>query len=338
MLKDQILKIASFVKSKIKFINFKVNKFEEDTMSENEGKMQDNFNSIIAGITKAITQEIKNVIIEPLSDIKEQLKKQSRQSVMSDSKVEQNTLVSEQLIKTLETTRNSIEQQITQQSELIEKRQEIANLRRELENWQISSIEFLETLERTIDFKELDAEYKKGIEKVISIFSKSVEHFGLQIIQPSVGDELDDICHEPKEEESQEVSSGNVIRCEAWGYKIHGIVKKRAKVIVAKYTEHNPENLPSNPGSVAAEENPEHNPENPPSNPGSVAAEENPEHNPENPPSNPGSVAAEENPEHNPENPPSNPGSVAAEENPEHNPENPPSNPGLVAAEQKIKN
>ncbi|HLO84788.1 MAG TPA: nucleotide exchange factor GrpE [Nostocaceae cyanobacterium] len=228
-----------------------------ESMKNEEDKIQGAVTLFLKEVIKEAIGDVKQEIkeeFEVLKELRDNLQKNLRQSVKEASVIEQNTEAAKTLKHSIDDTKKLIDELLIQQlqemkqqlQEIRAGRQEQGNLRREIESWQNSAIDFLSVLETTITLPGLHPEYQKAVEKLTTTFSKTVEKQGIQIIRPNSNDEFDYIQHIAQEEESQTVTPGNIIRCEAWGYKINGKVVQAAKVIVAKAPISSVENLAEN--------------------------------------------------------------------------------------------
>jgi molecular chaperone GrpE (heat shock protein) len=144
----------------------------------------------------------------------------------------------EQGIGRLEESNNSfIESNKRIEEILMELRQEKRNCERELENWNQSTIEFFELLERGLQTEHND-EIKKIINENIKKFELIVEKRGFRRIFPSPNDKFDGNDHKFKVyEQSSKAEPESILKCNRWGYRSGNNVLQLAEVTLAKKPE-----------------------------------------------------------------------------------------------------
>lgn len=224
---------------------------------ERQGKIEKLSEAInsIDGKVSAITESIENSKHD-LESFRESIQKEIIDSIRkgnnkNDIVVADNTTAVQDNIsqirdfqKTLLEFRKSIDEEINiQGKELMEKRQEIENLKKEIKRWQDSAIDFFGYIERTLALANEGSDttneiYIKITDKFLKDFERRVNNLGLERICPLYGDDFNDEFYEAlTQEESTEVPTEKILRCTDWGYKINGECSKRAKVVIAKNSE-----------------------------------------------------------------------------------------------------
>jgi molecular chaperone GrpE (heat shock protein) len=107
---------------------------------------------------------------------------------------------------------------------------------RQTDKWQKVAIEFFRSLERAIDpAARLAPDYRQALERTVKDFARLVGPLGLELIRPEPGDDFDDRIHQfDGEEETAEVSPGQVSRCTGWGFRAGAVLVERARVTIAQ--------------------------------------------------------------------------------------------------------
>jgi molecular chaperone GrpE len=192
-------------------------------------------------------------------EIKDFLKKMTRQDTNLTAEFQSNTEEAKKLNSELQNTQSLIQdnlkyqleevKQVLQESMKLRQGVNEANTRfdREIEKWQDFTIRFLDTMERTLEYlQDNNSPSIKDIEKVIDIFSKDVRDLGIEVISPKQNEDFSPEFHEyVGEEETEGVDPENVSKCNKWGYKVNGTLYKgrRAKVIISKPIQSDSEGL-----------------------------------------------------------------------------------------------
>lgn len=233
-------------------IRLKLQQFHHIIMSRN-----DKPNKTVVAITDKIEstfneqnhriEELKQDQIQKLEEIRDDIKKISRQDYTLKTEFEGNTLEAKKLNAQLQSTQSLIQDSLNVQldeikdllHESIKFRQRIneenSKFDTEITKWQDFSVQFLDTMERTLEQLK-NAPSISEIERVVKIFSRDVGSLGIERIIPCNESFSYDFHEHVGEEESEDVKQGDVIKCIKWGYKINGKLykNKRAKVITAK--------------------------------------------------------------------------------------------------------
>ena len=176
---------------------------------------------------------------EFFQELKDDIKKTGLQCSKNQFAVEDNTVVAKELKEKFIAVDKAIGEL------LIDQRQNNAKLGRELEDWQKAALEYLEAMERSIimltDYSnptDKQIHERQMAEKAVLTFFKLFQPLGLEKIEPSPGDPLDDRLHEGYQEvETKTIPEGHIVASEGWGYRIGTQIRKRARVTVAKAVE-----------------------------------------------------------------------------------------------------
>ena len=111
---------------------------------------------------------------------------------------------------------------------------ELSSLRASEDAWINTSVQYIEILDQQSDNEQLSEEYRKSLKKSIADFDRTFEATGFRIVNPQEGDSFNDIKHKAEKEElSDTIKKGTIVRCFIPGF-IHGEnVIKKAKVILS---------------------------------------------------------------------------------------------------------
>jgi len=121
------------------------------------------------------------------------------------------------------------------EGELLEKRQEVVAQKAKALEWQNRAVDFLKSLENALSLSELDARYRKAIEKNCADFQRIIAPLGLDVISPQPGDPFEERWHTVTSEEgSAAFGSGRIVRCVSWGFRSGDQVLQPAEVVIAK--------------------------------------------------------------------------------------------------------
>jgi len=224
----------------------------------------ESINQNIANLFEFLVQEVKSSqkaedvnrkFEEFKEDIKKKITEELKQSIRSGHHqnniiVETNTSSVKELNENLLKTRGFMEEILNcqlqemkiQLKDLMDQRQDLGSLRREIESWQDFAVEFFQYMERTLEIVpnsdgESDQSAKQITSKLVKDFEKFVNRFGLERIFPSPGDDLDENFHKAVDERvSTDVQPGKILGCKTWGYRINGKLykNKRSEVIVVQ--------------------------------------------------------------------------------------------------------
>jgi molecular chaperone GrpE (heat shock protein) len=176
---------------------------------------------------------------EFFQELRDDIKKTGLQCSKNQFAVEDNTVVAKELKEKFIAVDKAIGEL------LIDQRQNNAKLGRELEDWQKAALEYLEAMERSIIMlrdcsnpTDKQIHDRQMAEKAVLTFFKLFQPLGLEKIEPSPGDPLDDRLHEGYQEvETKTIPEGHIVASEGWGYRIGTQIRKRARVTVAKAVE-----------------------------------------------------------------------------------------------------
>ncbi len=182
-------------------------------------------------IAKAEKIEIESIVeyINSLEDIKNL----NRLSYKNTNAIQENTAAIEEFNKNLQKTRKDIEQlKYSLDEMLIYQRQQNGILKREIEEWEQTAVDYFRLLERAIDY-EADGN-QSLLQKILDEFARIAAVRGLERIIPEANQTLNEKLHEAVDiEESSEISPGNIIKCKGWGYRVGSHVIEKAKVVIA---------------------------------------------------------------------------------------------------------
>lgn len=175
-------------------------------------------------------QEFVGILPKAIDD----LKRVGREYYNNTAAIQDNSVFVEKLHNGIEREFSRfVESNKSLENLLIEVRQEKGNLQRELENWQESTIEFFQLLERALELQQ-NPDVQESLKKNLKEFERIVNKRGFYRIAPTPQDKFDEIQHEWKgKESSSEVEPGNILKCERWGYKSGAKVLQLAEVILA---------------------------------------------------------------------------------------------------------
>lgn len=129
---------------------------------------------------------------------------------------------------------NLLNSQLQIGNELIQERQERGNAVRQIDEWQKRAIEFLQYLERTMDFPGLQEEQKCILERTANEFERLIHPLDVHVIRVHPGDRLDEISCRCVGAEFDAAYTGRVLRCECWGFQANGKILKQAEVIMGE--------------------------------------------------------------------------------------------------------
>ena len=117
-------------------------------------------------------------------------------------------------------------------------RLELELIRKSVETWKETAIEYFETLQRGIVAYGDDDLRGKELSRVASTFASFCSARGLDRIMAHPGDPLVDGLFQVVDEEiSTEVLADTILYCKEWGYRSATKVYKRAKIVLAKHKE-----------------------------------------------------------------------------------------------------
>lgn len=172
-------------------------------------------------------------LISQLTSVLEESKKLNRQYYLNTSTIQENSEKVESLNNNLQyTQREFVEWKKYLEEISMKQRQEKGELIREIKRWQETAIEFFQLLERALYFE--NDENKRLIEKILSEYARILSLRGLDRIIPQSGEPLSEKHHKAIAEEVSDIESGNITRCERWGYKIGSEVLEKAEVLISK--------------------------------------------------------------------------------------------------------
>ncbi|OLP19992.1 nucleotide exchange factor GrpE [Leptolyngbya sp. 'hensonii'] len=181
------------------------------------------------------TQQMDQEVLEALPRSLEDLRKLGREYYKNTSAIQDNSALVERLQATIaQESPALLEVKQAMDELLIRQRQENANLKREVEDWVASVIHFFRLLERALIYEQgLDS--RATLEKLLQEFAHTCSTRGLERILPVANDTLDARFHAVIGEEAvSEQPSGQILRCESWGYRLGSTVIERAKVVITR--------------------------------------------------------------------------------------------------------
>jgi molecular chaperone GrpE (heat shock protein) len=124
---------------------------------------------------------------------------------------------------------------------LMHERMEKSRLNAQLKSWHEGAILFFQAIERALRSEGLDPTYRDALKKSLKDYSRIAAARGLDVIQPERNDLFDDAIHEGAGEvDTEDVEPGHIVECVQWGYCAGDSVMQRAKVIIARKPEPQP--------------------------------------------------------------------------------------------------
>lgn len=183
-------------------------------------------------LDETLNNRIENSIVENFNKYIDEQKRLQRTYYTNTNAILDNSTAVKELYDKLEQTseqlddfRNSVEKM------LMEQRQISGELQRKINHWEQGATEFFCLLERALDY-ETD-ENRRLINRILDGFTPIMMNLGMERIIPQPNESLNEKFHQAIYEEESNITSGNIIRCVNWGYKIGDKIIKKAKVVVA---------------------------------------------------------------------------------------------------------
>jgi len=125
---------------------------------------------------------------------------------------------------------------------LKEKDHELQSIRLEYESsqkqinaWEDVAVDYLDYLQRLLEQDSVGESETAVIKRAADIFSRFISSRSLERIMPLEGDPFMFEMHQAVgEQHNDTVEPGFVLKCEEWGYRSGTVIKKKAKVILAR--------------------------------------------------------------------------------------------------------
>lgn len=167
--------------------------------------------------------------IETLPGALEEVRKLGREYYRNTSAIQENSTAVKELAGELLPLKKPLDEL------LIERRQELMNVKNELTEWQKVAIRHFEYLHRSFNLDGIDEIQRQTYQKASNDYMRELKTLGFEIIQPAVGDQFDEHFHECRQEEiSENLNSGQIISVEGIGYCLQGRCYRPVPVIIAK--------------------------------------------------------------------------------------------------------
>jgi hypothetical protein len=157
-----------------------------------------------------------------------------------DAAVERVEAVRDDLDGMASQVRDALENMNGLQKELVERRQDLGNAKRDIRKWEDAAVCYYQLLERILSHDALPQEYRNYVEKSVADFSRLVEPLGLTLIRPNPGDLFNERDCMIGEADPEGEDVHRVTRCTSWGFRRSDGTVMKAVVAVPL-----PETLPS---------------------------------------------------------------------------------------------
>lgn len=150
----------------------------------------------------------------------------------------------EETVKKVEMLHNmvlgSISNAKQREAELQEARYQVERYAKREEQWVDTMIEFADYLHRLLSMLPPDDERYAIVKKIVTDLSRYASRNSFEIIAPDaetpfIAELHEAVGQEPAKDATAETTQ--VVRCEKWGYRYGGVVRSRARVIVAAPAE-----------------------------------------------------------------------------------------------------
>lgn len=133
----------------------------------------------------------------------------------------------------------------TDVSVVVDLRQQIGQLGREMDDWRETAISFFDLLERQLDNDALSEERRAILEETVQQFAAIVARRGLSLIRPQAGELFVPTEHEARGEvHDDDVAARLVLECRAWGFRDGAQVIRKAGVVLSAGPVVEPEKEP----------------------------------------------------------------------------------------------
>lgn len=176
------------------------------------------------------TDPLTNLIAEKVEEnkqLREELAARDERIDRLEGELESAREKSDQLVEKVEAARKE-----TQSFKERSKKRETQARQDGIRNIVTSMTKVRDTLQRALE-QDKDVDVREGLESTLSHFDKALEEYGVMLIYPEVGDEVDPSRHEVIQKLPSDTAEGEIIETYSVGYENEDGVIKTASVIIS---------------------------------------------------------------------------------------------------------